>query len=136
MLEAASCGDPPELIGLVSKMAAYHVVPAPATAEVMCAFGVVATRAGELPVEACGDGGGNDVGTATLYVNGARLIRSYQFEDNLVQNYQDADGNLLGSETMEGGARCIVHEVEGFVCPSELWNELYSHYQSSGLGAT
>ena len=71
MLEAASCGDPPELIGLVSKMAAYHVVPAPATSEVMCVFGVVATRAGELPVEACGDGGGNDVGTATMYVNGA-----------------------------------------------------------------
>lgn len=125
LLETA-CNDP-DMQQVVSRMAAYHMISAPMTAEIMTAYNVVTTRVGELPVEVAQDG--------TMYVNGVRIIQSYQFEDKIVQNYQDKEGNLLGSQAVEGGKTCIIHEVEGLVCPDELWHAMYAHYQSSGLGA-
>ena len=125
MLEAA-CNDPGAQ-QIVSRMAAYHIVNAPTTAEIMATYNVVTTRVGELPVEAAQDG--------TLYVNGRQIVQSYQFEDNMIQNYEDKDGNLLGSQTVEGGKCSIIHEVDGLVCPDELWHAMYSHFESAGLGA-
>ena len=126
LLESAF--NDPELQQVLSRMAAYHMVSAPMTAEIMGTYNVVSTRVGELPVEMGQDG--------MLYVNGVQIIQSYQFEDQIVQNYQDSEGNLLGSEAMEGSGKiCIIHEVAGFVCPDELWHAMYSHYQSSsGVG--
>lgn len=94
------------------------------TAEIMATYNVVSTRVGELPVEVASDG--------ALYVNGVRIIQSYQFEDRIVENYQDKDGNLLGSQSMEGGKRYIIHEVEGLVCPDELWHAMYAQFESAG----
>lgn len=122
MLEAAS--NDPGMQQIVSRMAAYHMVSAPMTAEIMGTYNVVSTRVGELPVEVGPDG--------TLYVNGVRVIQSYQFEDRIVQNYEDGQGNLLGSEAVEGGKRCIIHEVEGLVCPDELWHAMYAQFESAG----
>ena len=122
MLESALAN--PELSQVVTRMAAYHMVSIPATTEVMQQYGVVTTRVGELPVEVGQDG--------TMYVNGVQIIQSYQFEDQIVQNYQDTDGNLLGSENV-GGKTCIIHEVR--VCPDELWQVIFEHYQSTGMGA-
>lgn len=126
MLETA-CTDP-ALQQIVGRMAAYHIVSSPMTAEIMGQYNVVPTRVGELPVEM-------DPQDGTLYVNGRRIIQTYQFEDKLVQNYQDKDGNLLGSEAVEGGKRCIIHEVDGLVSPDDLWHAMYAHYESIGLGA-
>ena len=124
MLESALAN--PELSQVVTRMAAYHMVSIPATTEVMQQYSVVTTRVGELPIEVAQDG--------TMYVNGVQIIQSYQFEDQIVQNYQDTDGNLLGSENV-GGKTCIIHEVGGFVCPNELWQVIFEHYQSTGMGA-
>lgn len=125
LLEAAC--SVPDLQQILATMAAYHVVSAPMTAEIMGSYNVVTTRVGELPVEVSPDG--------TLYVNGRQIVQSYQFEDRVVKNYQDKDGNLLGSQSVEGGKRCIIHEVDGLVCPDELWHAMYSHFESTGLGA-
>jgi len=123
MLESALAN--PELSQVVTRMAAYHIVSIPATTEVMQQYGVVTTRVG-VPIEVSQDG--------TMYVNGVQIIQSYQFEDQIVQNYQDTDGNLLGSENV-GGKTCIIHEVGGFICPDELWQVIFEHYQSAGMGA-
>ncbi|KAL7531128.1 hypothetical protein ACHAXR_003860 [Thalassiosira sp. AJA248-18] len=122
LLEAA-CNDP-GLQQIASRMVSYHMVSAPMTAEIMATYNVVSTRVGELPVEVASDG--------ALYVNGVRIIQSYQFEDRIVENYQDKDGNLLGSQSMEGGKRYIIHEVEGLVCPDELWHAMYAQFESAG----
>jgi len=92
MLESALAN--PELGQVVTRMAAYHMVSIPCTTDIMQQFGVVTTRVGELPIEVEQDG--------TMYVNGVQIIQSYQFEDQIVQNYQDTDGNLLGSENVGG----------------------------------
>lgn len=124
MLEA-SVNDP-GLQQIVSRMAAYHIVSVPMTTEIMGSYSVVPTRVGELPVEAAPDG--------TLWVNGRQIIQSYQFEDNIVESYQDKDGNVLGSQPAEGGKTCIIHEVDGLVCPDELWQAMFSHLETSGMG--
>lgn len=128
LLEAA-CNDE-DLLPIVELMVAFHVVSAPMTAEVMNKYNVVSTSVGELPVERSAEG--------MLNVNGANILQSYQFEDRTIQNYQDKDGNLLGSEVVEGGKKCIVHEVDGLVFPENLWNTLYMYYQSknSEVGAS
>ncbi|KAL3799933.1 hypothetical protein HJC23_007406 [Cyclotella cryptica] len=128
LLEYA-CNDA-DLLPIVETMASFHVVSVPMTVDIMTKYNVVSTGVGELPVEVTQDG--------AIYVNEARLLRSYRFEDRLVQNYEDGDGNLLGSETMEeGGKVCLVHEVDGMVSPEELWNTLYNYYieKNSGAGA-
>lgn len=127
--------DDPGMRAMASAMAEYHMVSAPATAEIMAAFGVVTTSLGEMPVEVSPDG--------TMYVNGVRVARSLQFEDRSVLDYRDADGNSLGIEEViptgvggtggGGNRRCVVHEVEGLLCPDELWQVMHAHYvQSAG----
>lgn len=123
LLEAA-CNEP-QCQEVVSTMAAYHMVSVPITGDIMASFQVVTTRVGELPVEVASDGSG------ALYVNGVRILQSYVFEDVLIQNYQDKDGNMIGSQAGAGGKRYIVHEVESLICPNELWQSLHSHFQSS-----
>jgi uncharacterized surface protein with fasciclin (FAS1) repeats len=123
LLEAA-CNEP-RLQEVVSTMAAYHMISVPISGDVMASFQVVTTRVGELPVEVASDGSG------ALYVNGVRILQSYVFEDVIIQNYQDKDGNMIGSQAGAGGKRYIVHEVESLICPNELWQSLHSHFQSS-----
>ena len=132
LLAAAMAGRDPELRSASDAMAEYHMVSAPATAGIMAAYGVVTTSLGEMPVEVAPDG--------TMYVNGVRVVRSYQFEDRSVVDYRDGGGNPLGIEEVVpgGGAdkRCVVHEVEGLLCPDELWQVMQAHYmQSAGSGA-
>lgn len=126
MLDAAC--NVPELNQVVTRMAAYHMVNSPTTSDIMSAYNVVNSRVGELPVEV-------DAQDGTMYVNQVPIIQSYKFEDKMVQNYQDSNGNLLGSEDVGGGKTCIIHEVGGFVCPDELWQLIYEHFQSpTGVG--
>lgn len=110
------------MLPIVQAMASYHVVSVPVTVDIMRQFGVVSTPEGELPVE---------VYDGSVYVNGSRIVQCYRFEDSVVRNYQDREGNLLGSETVDDeGSVCLVYEMEGMVCPDELWNAMYECYQS------
>ena len=102
----------------------------------MKTYGVVTTSMGELPVTVTEDG-------TTMYVNGVRVIRSYQFEERLVRDYRDVNGNCLGTEEViessETGfqmRRCIIHETEGLVCPDELWNIMYARAQMRPSSST
>jgi hypothetical protein len=116
-----SCSDV-DMLPILQAMASYHVVSVPATVDIMKQFGVVSTREGELPVEEH---------NGSIYVNGVRVVQCFRFEDNVVTNYQDTEGNLLGSETVQGeGSVCLVYEMEGMVCPDELWTALYECYRS------
>ena len=127
------CDDDPGMRAMASAMAEYHMVSAPATAEIMAAFGVVTTSLGEMPVEVSPDG--------TVYVNGVKVVHSLSFEDRSVLDYRDGDGNPLGIEeaipTGGGGdnKRCVVHEVEGLLCPDELWHVMHAHYMQSAGGS-
>ncbi|KAL3811969.1 hypothetical protein ACHAXA_011296 [Cyclostephanos tholiformis] len=110
---------------VVMAMAEYHMVSAPVTSDVMMKFGVVTTSMGEMNVDVDDDG--------TMYVNGVRVVRSYQYEDRSFIDYIDSMGNSLGTEEVserdgkEG--RCIVvHEVDGLVCPEVLWDVIYDIY--------
>jgi len=125
-------GGDGSLVNVLSTMAEYHMCSVPATADIMKTYGVVTTSMGELPVTVTEDG-------TTMYVNGVRVLRSYQFEERLVRDYRDVDGNCLGTEeVIESSAaglrtmrRCIIHETEGLVCPDELWNIMYARAQQS-----
>ena len=121
--------DDDGLVDVLSTMAEYHMCSAPATVDIMKTYGVVTTSMGELPVTVTEDG-------TTMYVNGVRVIRSFQFEERLVRDYRDVNGNCLGTEEViessEAGfemRRCIIHETEGLVCPDELWNIMYARAQ-------
>eukprot|EP00956_Cyclotella_meneghiniana_P037954 scaffold147063_cov68-Cyclotella_meneghiniana.AAC.5 len=120
------CNDV-DMLPIVQSMASHHVVSVPATVEIMKQFNVVSTSEGELPVQ---------VHEGSIYVNGARIIQCYKFEDSAVRNYEDKDGNLLGSEKVDtGGNVCLVYEMEGMVCPDESWEALYECYQSKNSEA-
>ena len=138
LLGAAMGGYDPDMRAAASAVAEYHMVSAPATAGIMAAFGVVTTSLGEMPVEVSPDG--------TMRVNGVRVARSLQFEDRSVVDYRDADGNSLGIEevmptggtggtTGGGNRRCVVHEVEGLLCPDELWQVMHARYMQSAGSA-
>ena len=120
------CNDV-DMLPIVQSMTSYHVVSVPATVDIMKQFQVVSTSEGELPVE---------VHEGSIYVNGARIIQCYKFEDSVVRNYEDKDGNLLGSETVDtGGNFCLVYEMEGMVCPDNSWEALYECYQTKNSEA-
>lgn len=121
LLESA-CVDE-ELQQIVQRMASYHLVNMALTAENMSTFQVATTAVGELPVETDPNDGGS------LYINGIKILHSYQFEDALELNHQDGEGNVLGSQVGMGNT-CIIHEVDGFVCPNDMWEVLYSHYNN------
>lgn len=120
------CGDA-DMLPIVQAMASYHLVSVPVTVEKMMQFNVICTPEGELPVQEY-DG--------SIYVNGSRVVQCYRFEDSVVTNYQDKDGNILGSETSEEEESvCLIYEMEGMVCPEELWGALYQCYQSKSSEA-
>lgn len=119
------CNDA-DMLPIIQAMSSYHLVSVPVTVDIMQQFSVVSTPVGELPVQ---------VHDGSIYVNGSRIVQCYRFEDNVVRNYQDGYGNLLGSETVEGeGSVCLVYEMDGMICPDELWNALYECYQSNSSG--
>lgn len=117
-----------DMLPIVQSMTAYHLVAVPVTTNIMSSFNVVSTSEGELPVH---------VQDGSIYVNEVRVVQCYRFEDSIVKNYQDKEGNLLGSETMhEEGRVCLIYEMEGMVCPKELWGSLFECYQSKNSGAS
>ena len=123
---------------VVMAMAEFHMVSAPVTCDVMREYGVVTTSMGEMMVDVDVDG--------TMYVNGVRILRSYQYEERSYVDYVDSYGNSIGIEEVasisssrngndgggstRGDERCIVvHEVDGLVCPDALWDVMYDIYQ-------
>ncbi|KAL3762630.1 hypothetical protein ACHAW5_001223 [Stephanodiscus triporus] len=125
---------------LLSTVVEYHMVSAPMTSEIMTAYGVVTTSVGEMPVEVAADG--------TMYVNGVRVVRSYQFEERSIVEYRDGRGNSLGTVEEGAGGRgggaaagggggrvCVVHEVDGLLCPDELWRVMYDQVFPSAAEA-
>lgn len=89
---------------LTGKIAAYHVILEPVTADQIFNSGGVVTEGGEVAVERSISGGflgvgGKEDGGVTL--NGAKVVQSYEFPD----------ATKMG----------IIHEVDGFVSPSTLW---------------
>lgn len=124
---------------VVMAMAEYHMVSAPVTSDIMTKFGVVTTSMGEMNVDVDADG--------TMYVNGVRVLRSYQYEERSYIDYVDALGKSIGiEEVVSGGGdgrgdeRCIiVHEVDGLVCPDMLWDvmyDVYCRYSSSSTSSS
>ncbi|KAL7533327.1 hypothetical protein ACHAWF_004471 [Thalassiosira exigua] len=89
---------------VTEKIASYHVIAEPVTADQLFNSGGVVTVGGEVPAERSVSGGffgvgGKEDGGVTL--NGAKVVKSMEF----------ADASTTG----------IVHEVDGFISPSILW---------------
>jgi hypothetical protein len=109
-----------ELLGIAQKMALAHCVSVPMENEIMLKYGVVTTPAGEVPVSLYND---------STYINNARVLQSFRFQDRMVNEYTDSKGNVLGSE--EGGGKvCLVYEVDGMVCSEEMWEKLFECWQA------
>lgn len=82
------------------KIAAYHVIGEPVTAEALFASGGVITLGGEIPVGRSSSGGFFGVGgkeDGGVTINGAKVVESIDI------------GN------------CIVHEVDTLVSPQIIW---------------
>jgi uncharacterized surface protein with fasciclin (FAS1) repeats len=122
----AACNDP-DMQPVIAKMASYHIVNAPMSSELLCKYGVASTPGGELTVQS-NYNNNDDNGTTIMFDNGVSILASYEFQDELVQNVQDVNGNLMESSVVGGGKTCIVHEVDGFVCPEGLWGVLYEYF--------
>lgn len=91
-------------VEVTAKVASYHVILEPVTADELFNSGGVVTEGGEVPAERSVSGGflgvgGKEDGSVTL--NGAKVVKSMEF----------ADATKTG----------IIHEVDGFVSPSILW---------------
>lgn len=89
---------------VTEKVASYHVILEPVTADQLFNSGGVITEGGEVAAERSISGGffgvgGKEDGGVTL--NGSKVIKSLEF----------ADATKTG----------IVHEVDGFISPSMLW---------------
>ena len=97
--------DDPRNLEVREKIAAYHAIAEPVTAEELFNAGGVITLGGEIPTFLVGGGlvgflgGGGDKGdgTGTVTINGAKLIRSF----------------TIGNS--------VVHEVDALVSPKILW---------------
>ena len=95
---------------VLDALAAFHFVPMPLTLDEICQGGqggVIHTAGGELQVQA---NGGN------VFVNGVTVLQSYSFEDTT------------------SGARSVLHETEGLLCPDEVWDILHNHRGGSMPG--
>lgn len=82
------------------KIAAYHVIAEPVTAEALLASGGVITLGGEIPVGRSTSGGFFGVGgqqDGGVTINGAKVVESIDI------------GN------------CIVHEVDTLISPQIIW---------------
>lgn len=94
--------DDPRNLEVREKIAAYHAIPEPVTAEELFNAGGVITCGGEIPTFLVGGGlfgflGGGDKEDGTVTINGAKLLRS----------------TTIGNS--------IVHEVDALVSPKILW---------------
>lgn len=91
-------------VEMTGKIASYHVVLEPVTADQLFNSGGIVTEGGEVPAERSVSGGffgvgGKEDGSVTL--SGAKVVKSMEF----------ADATKTG----------IIHEVDGFISPSILW---------------
>ncbi|KAL7444371.1 hypothetical protein ACHAXH_009971 [Discostella pseudostelligera] len=89
---------------VAEKIASYHIIIEPVTAEQLFNSGGVVTEGGTVPAERSVSGGffgvgGKEDGGVTL--NGAKVVKSLEF----------ADATKTG----------IIHEVDGFISPTILW---------------
>ena len=95
--------DDPRNLEVREKVAAYHAIAEPVTAEELFNAGGVITLGGEIPTFLVGGGlfgflgGGGDKGDGTVTINGAKLLRSF----------------TIGNS--------VVHEVDALVSPKILW---------------
>ena len=94
--------DDPRNLEVREKIAAYHAIAEPVTAEELFNAGGVITLGGEIPTFLVGGGlfgfmGGGDKGDGTVTINGAKLLRSF----------------TIGNS--------VVHEVDALVSPKILW---------------
>ena len=94
--------DDPRNSEVREKIAAYHAIPEPVTAEELFNAGGVITCGGEIPTFLVGGGlfgflGGGDKEDGTVTINGAKLLRS----------------TTIGNS--------VVHEVDALVSPKILW---------------
>ncbi len=95
--------DDPRNLEVREKIAAYHAIGEPVTAEELFNAGGVITLGGEIPTFLVGGGlfgflgGGGDKGDGTVTINGAKLLRSF----------------TIGNS--------VVHEVDALVSPKILW---------------
>lgn len=94
--------DDPRNLEVREKIAAYHAISEPVTAEELFNAGGVITCGGEIPTFLVGGGlfgflGGGDKEDGTVTINGAKLLRSF----------------TLGNS--------VVHEVDALVSPKILW---------------
>jgi uncharacterized surface protein with fasciclin (FAS1) repeats len=90
---------------LAEKIAAYHIIAEPVTANQLFKSGGVITEGGEVPVERSVSGGlfgvgGREDGGVSL--NGSKVLNSFEFDD--------------ATEKL-----CIVHETDGLISPNILW---------------
>ena len=94
--------DDPRNLEVREKIASYHAIPEPVTAEELFNAGGVITCGGEIPTFLVGGGlfgflGGGDKEDGTVTINGAKLLRS----------------TTIGNS--------VVHEVDALVSPKILW---------------
>lgn len=89
---------------VTDKIASYHVILEPVTADQLFNSGGVVTEGGEVPLERSVSGGFFGVGgkeDGSVVLNGAKVVQSMEF----------ADATKTG----------IVHEMDGFISPTMLW---------------
>ena len=89
---------------MVEKIAAYHCIDEPVTADQLFNSGGVVTLGGEVPAERSVSGGifgvgGKEDGGVTL--NGSKVVNSFEYVDD--------------------DKTCIVHEMDGLISPTILW---------------
>lgn len=134
LLEAACTNE--EMQPVLAKIASYHVVSGPMTTEILEKYGVVSTPGGELSVSSSFVKGEEEATRAMLtFENGVNILSSCEFQNELIENVQDIHGNIVASNVIEGGIggkKCIVHEVNGFVAPENLWGVLFDYF---GMGS-
>ena len=90
---------------VVEKIAAYHIVAEPVTADQLFNSGGIVTEGGEVPAERSVSGGlfglgGKEDGGVSL--SGSKVVNSFEFGDKAEKF-------------------CIVHEMDGLISPSILW---------------
>ncbi len=88
---------------MVEKIAAYHCITEPVSADQLFNSGGVITLGGEVPAERSVSGGffgvgGREDGGVTL--NGSKVLNTFEFVDDKT---------------------CIVHEMDGLISPTILW---------------
>lgn len=89
---------------VTEKIALYHFILEPVTADQLFNSGGIVTEGGEVLAERSVSGGflgvgGKEDGGVTL--NGAKVVKSLEF----------ADGTKNG----------VIHEMDGFISPSTMW---------------